>query len=229
MPNRKYTKKSKKSKKAIDKTQDKRITRLENLVVPEYKYSFSTESYQRNTNALDAVELINPTRGTSFNERVGDQISVKKITFDCRVYQDSGYSGNWVRFIMVQQGTYAQALNIDKLLYNYDLTNKTDDNAWARIDPDVNSVQFHRDIKKNRILMDKTVFVGTYILGSNTADSSMKTYSWSKVFKKPLQVYYENSNLSTGALYLYILPGNSTTNTNNPQYSWMVNIDWFDM
>lgn len=229
MPNRKYTKKSKKSKKAVDKTQDKRLTRLENLVVPEYKYSFATESYERNTNALQSVGLINPTRGTSFNERVGDQISVKKITFNCRVYSDSGYSGNWVRFIILQHGTYSQPLSIDKLLYNNDLTDKEDDTAWVRIDPDVNSVQFHRDNKKNKVIMDKTLFVGTYIGGSNTVDGSTKTYNWSKVFTKPLQIYYDGSNLSTGALYLYICPGNSTTAANNPQYSYMVNIDWFDM
>jgi len=219
-----------------DKKQDKRLKRIERNFLPELKHGITTEGtntgyYVQFSNALITGSLTGINQGDDVSNRTGDSILVKKIKFkliaNCKAGATSNF--NWIRALIIQDNIYnGIAPTAAELLSAWSVTDGNNLNAIAPINYDF----FDRkgEKKGKRLLMDKLIRFGENTTTATQAvvDKSMGTMTYSKTFKKPLQVNYQTNNEKAGRITLCLFPGNDTTLGSNPEFTWISQVEFYD-
>lgn len=222
---------NKKAKLNVDKTQNKRIKRLE-YNLPEMKY-YTTYDGANNvaTARTNAIVLNNLTsaisQGVTGTNRIADQILVHRIEVKGVIY-GSTYESPMIRMILYQDNRIIAGgsdLTGAQLIMNYGEVDTEYDSMLSPLNPDYVTTKAMG--KQNvRILADKLIVLPQ---GSVTAETvSSKVFGYSKTFKKPLKVNYVNTNASYGQILIAFVPGVDTTAGSNPKYAHQQTVYYTD-
>jgi len=222
-----------KLKKTKDAKQDRQIRVLSRRIgVPEYKYSGAIQDITQTSNTCIIYGITDGiAQGTDGSTRIGDQISVKRIS--CKFYgfnnNNAETVSNWVRFVLfwddVYQGTDPTPGNI---LQAY----VTTDHSLTNLLTDINSDRFKMPFegtsgktKAYRIIKDWRM-----MLPSITTSGSVGLKFIHKVFnyKYGQPVQFSASNQRMGRLTLAVFPGGDQTSGSNPYWGFDISTYYTD-
>lgn len=234
--------KKSKTKQTVDKKQDKKINKIERMLKPEYKiHVIGTESdvagYQQLNSTADFFELTTIPQNVTGEGRLGDQIYVHGINFQCMGYTPIGrLGGNFCRIIIYHDTRYSgNVLTGTNLLVGY--TNTDQDAQLNSVAPyNIDYVKTSLTSQKSiKILYDGCMKFGTIETTTSGAgtlaavgDQTVKSLKYHKIFKKPLVVNYNANGGLTGQIYIVTFAGRSTTASLNPLHCWSVSLIYTD-
>jgi len=238
MPKR-FMKKTKK-KFTKDKKQDKQIRQLIRYSTPEVKtYSDRLPQSQGTVATMGFDQMLYPmTIGTGNGTRVGQKVLVRAIHFRATVcvipVTSSPLCGQYVRIIMYYNRAY-DAVNIiapGTILESASISDGTWDNLQSAVDIDVFDNSIDNTRNQNRILFDKSVTFGFNERNStnsqSSADGSVRTISYKKTFKKPLEITWSTTSPAEKQLLLNVMFGPFVTSTYNPALTYNYTIFYTD-
>lgn len=204
-------------KKSIDKKQNIKIRRLENMCEPEVK-QFTTFDGASNiqTARANPMVLFNFTsglaQGVTGTNRIGDEVCIHKIDFRliCTPGNVLTNSPQVFRSIIYQDNRYSGTdLTGAQILQSYSEVDGNNSNMLSPHNPDYVSTKLGGS-QHVRILYDKTHGL------TDTGNVKTTVYSYIKTFKKPLKVKYVGSTATQGQVLLALFPGIDATAGNNP-------------
>lgn len=227
-----------------DKKQDKKLSKLFQLVKAETKHitalSSSPLQLGSNTNSIVQTLLTDCKQGVAGDGvlgdtiRLGDSIQVNKLKIRgyCTYNEQSA---NFLRFILVRVKGLYRTVTGPQLLESYDTTDVRFNNMLSDYNHDYCKVKGESDTNANdvEILWDRVFpFKGALINGTPGyaiyGDTPNKYFKKTIKFKKPLEVTYNVNSQANGHLAMIVLPGCDTTNTSNPNYCFAVNVYFTD-
>lgn len=227
------------SVKKVDKKQDKRIRKLEDLVGnPEFKVHSSAMPTAVNgvpvqsTNAMIIVPLTDVAAGQGGSSRIGDKILVKNLEFRCEAFHNINRGNQFARFVCFVDRGYDETLTTtptgSDVLLTYSVVDGSTDNLMSILNPDSFTQKY--DVRKTnmsknyKLIFDYRIPIGT-ISTNGTAIHYMRKYN-----KSMNQIVnYNGSEDLGGRIWLAVFPGNATTNTNNAFLNWWATIAYLDM
>jgi len=225
------------AKKSIDKKQTRAIRQLQRDTKPELKDLVITSAANslvvQNTNGYQITSIAAVPQGDGSNNRVGDKVKVKHITFNLTAYSanSAAQESNALRCIILHDKRWTGTdLTANQILSNYNTTNLSWNNFQSTKNIDYVNMLGQRG-KGVDVLYDKVLEFGplTTTATQSVADNVIKKLSYNKTFKVGKLVQFSGATAATGQIFVVIFPGNSTTNTQNPNYVWYSDVYYTDV
>lgn len=222
------------SKAKIDKKQNRRIKKIENMLMAETKQHTVQSSPDLqlggNTNQMVQTLLTDIAQGTANGQRIGDSIQVHGIRF--KGYSSyAEQSANFLRIFLVRLRGLYRTISPTNLLSGYTTTDVRFANMLSDYDHDYVRVKGEPDTKDNdiEILWEKVIPYNS-TLQNAPGQSQVESVKFGKRlrFKKPLQITYNGSSQANGQLVCLVMPGARTSNTLNPNYAFVSDIYYTD-